>query len=198
MHENHEWVPREVAYKQDKKGITKSVWTPVFVAERVFQCNGCSHIHLFIQEWTDTSTPMPEREWHYPQKVNRPQPNWFKDVDMGLYELLGEIYSNLNNGNLISFSICCRTLIDKLLTEAIGDNGGFQQKLDTYFGAGHITESQKDALAVIIEAGNASAHRGFKTDPELSQVILDIVEHILKESVNTQRAKLHAQNIPKR
>lgn len=198
LHENQEWVPREVPYKEDKKGITKSVWTPVSVTESVFQCNGCSHFHIFIREWADPSTPIIEREWHYPQKVNRPQPNWIKDVDIDLYELLGEIYSNFNNDNFISFSICCRTLLDKLLTEDLGDIGGFQKKLDAFHQGGHITETQKNTLAVLIEAGNASAHRGFKTDPELSQVILDVVEHILKEPVNAQRAALHSQNIPNR
>ncbi len=198
LQKNETWVPNEIPFKPSKSGITESVWSVVMFMEHVFQCNGCGHLHLFLQRWSYPDAPGANQKWQLPTVQKRPQPNWFKDVDPDLFELLGEIYSNFNSDNFISFSICCRTLLDKLLTASLGDVGGFDKKLDLYLTGGHVTKVQKDALAVLVEAGNASAHRGFKADPALSEVIIDIVEHILKEAVISGRAEIQAPNIPAR
>ena len=189
----------EVAFKNEKDDLTKSAFTIMSIEEKVFQCLGCERIHIFYTEKTLNEDPDHKpNEYQLPRKLERCQPSWFKDINLDYFELLGEIYSNYNSNNLISFSICCRTLIDSIITSSVGDIGGFEKKLTAYKNKGNITSNQNNILTFLVESGNASAHRAYKPSTEIAESLIDIVEQILKEQVLVKKSSKLANEIPKR
>ena len=197
--ETSKWHTQEVAFKNEKDDLSESAWTIKNVKEEVFQCLGCERIHIYYTEEVPNKDPNYEPlTYQTPKKIERAQPSWIKDINLDYFEVLGEMYSNYNHSNFISFAILCRTLIDTILTDTLGDIGGFEKKMNQYKSDGHITNSQYDILNFLVNAGNASAHRAFKPSKEISESLLDIVEHTLKESVLNKKSKKYTDDIPAR
>lgn len=73
-----------------------------------------------------------------------------------------------------------RAIVDVVLTDKLGDAGGFGQKLKKAKDEGWITESHFKVLDAAIEAGNAAAHRAYKPDIKQLNLVLDIVEHLIQ------------------
>jgi len=197
--ETSKWHVHEVAFKSEKDGLAESAFTVMNINEQVFQCLGCERIHIFYTETIPNKAPdYKPTEYQLPRKLERRQPSWLKDINLDYLELLGEIYSSYNSSNLISFSICCRTLIDGILTAKLGDIGGFEKKLAEYKNQGNITSSQQNVLNFLIESGNASAHRAYKPSSEIAENLIDIVEQLLKEQVLVKKSSILTNEIPKR
>ena len=189
----------EVAFKKNKDDLAESVWTVTNITEQVFQCFGCERLHIFYREKSLNQDLHDEPiKYQLPKKVKRALPEWIKNTNIDYFELLSEIYSTYNNSNFISFSIVCRTLIDKILTDYLGDIGGFEKKLKQYKQQGHITKVQFEILTFLINSGNASAHRAYKPSEEISENLLDIIELILKENILHKKTQKHNNDIPKR
>lgn len=68
-----------------------------------------------------------------------------------------------------------RTILDKILLETVGDAGTFSQKIDKMIDKDFISDSEKEILSTLIDAGSASIHRGWK--PSFNQII-DIFDSI--------------------
>ncbi|ESS73747.1 hypothetical protein MGMO_11c00540 [Methyloglobulus morosus KoM1] len=197
--ETSKWHVHEVAFKKEKTDLSESTYTLKEITEQVCQCLGCERIHIYYTEEIPTSDPKYKpHEYQVPKKLERVQPNWFKDINLDYFDLLGELYSNYNQGNYISFSICSRTLVDTILTESIGDIGGFAEKLTKFKSNGYITNTQYEILKFLVNSGNASAHRAYKPSKDIASNILDIVEHILKEDVLAKKSLKQVNEIPKR
>ncbi len=193
------WHVHEMAFKDQKDALSDSAFTVMNIQEQVFQCAGCERIHVFYTEKIVNSDPnYKPNEYQLPKALKRRQPTWFKDTNLDYFELLGEIYSNYNSNNLISFSICCRTLLDSILTSTLGDIGGFDKKLKEYKNKGSINGSQHSVLKFLVESGNASAHRAYKPSMEAAENLIDIVEQILKEQVLFKKSFKHSNEVPKR
>ena len=197
--ETSKWYTHEVCRKKEKDSLAESLWTVMNISEKVYQCKGCERIRIFYVE--DIPSKDPEyvpKEYQLPKKLKHSQPNWFKDIHIDYFELLGEIYSNLNNENYISFAICCRTLVDTILTDKIGDIGGFERKLNEYKSQDFITNTQKEILKFLINVGNASAHRAYKPSEDIATTLLETVEYILKQEVLVKKAQRFDEEIPSR
>jgi hypothetical protein len=194
-----EWKAVEGYFKEKPNSLAeKEAFTVVFLKEEVRKCLGCDRFHIYCTESTPGMNENDIKKYRFPKIIKRPQPKWIKHLNIEYFQLLGEIYDNFNRDNFISFSICCRTIVDKILTSALGDIGGFEKKLKKYKEAGHLTESQLSTLKLLIESGNASAHRAFSPSSEICEAILDILEVLLQDKVNTNKAKVYADKIPKR
>jgi hypothetical protein len=63
----------------------------------------------------------------------------------------------------------------------IGDQGTFEQKLQRLLDDGLISAKQKDTLFVVVDAGSAAGHRGFKPAIALIDAMLDTTELILQQ-----------------
>jgi hypothetical protein len=93
--------------------------------------------------------------------------------------VLKEVYVAIEHRLLTLASIGLRTVIDMLCLEQVGDIGSFRAKLKALLDAGTISLSQEATLLAVIDAGNASAHRGFTPDADDIAKVLDVVEHLL-------------------
>jgi hypothetical protein len=194
-----EWKTVEGYFKEKPDSLAlREAYTVVYIKEEVRRCLGCERFHIYGTESTPATNDSDVKKYRYPHPLKRPEPKWVKHVDISYFQLLSEIYDNYNRDNFISFSICCRTLVDKILTVTIGDIGGFDKKLKAFKSNGYITESQLSTLSLLIEAGNASAHRAYSPDNELCEAIINILEFLLQDKINTNIAQEYENKIPKR
>lgn len=150
-----------------------------FQAWNVLQCLGCQSIKVSVVETSPDSKN--HRETHYPAINCRSIPNWEQHLPQLFRDLIREVYTALNAECLCLSTIGTRTLVDTMLTELVGDVGGFAKKLDNAVKSGFFTDNQKQKINVAVEAGNAASHRGFRPTPEQFFDVLEIVEHALKD-----------------
>ena len=76
-----------------------------------------------------------------------------------------------------------RAVVDVISVDLLaGDAGSFSAKVDGLAKAGHLSPSQHNALNVVVDAGNAAAHRGFVPTRDAAQAMLDALEVVLKSA----------------
>src|SRR3954466_9986975 len=69
----------------------------------------------------------------------------------------------------------------KSIVDKIGDEGDSGEKVKKLEEGGFITGPEGKLLKAVIEAGNASAHRGYAPDPNDLKQVMDILEAILEK-----------------
>lgn len=62
-----------------------------------------------------------------------------------------------------------------------GDAGGFEAKLDEMVKQDHLTPKQRENLAIVIDAGSASTHRGFRPPRQLVEEMVIVMENVVRE-----------------
>jgi hypothetical protein len=93
------------------------------------------------------------------------RPSWLADLDKvapELKTLLDEIYSATNDQQFRLLAMGVRTALDYVMTHMVGDIGSFEKKLNMMVEKGHLSRDRKQMLEIVIDAGSAAAHRGFK------------------------------------
>ncbi|MHA3115273.1 DUF4145 domain-containing protein [Acinetobacter sp. ANC 4635] len=91
-----------------------------------------------------------------------------------------------------------RTLIDRYMVKLVGDIGGFKTKLKKMLEENHINKKQYELLDIVIEAGNAAGHRGFKPDKDMLDNLLHVVEDIISLEYKTMDFSHYSEIIPQR
>jgi len=77
--------------------------------------------------------------------------------------------------------------------------GSFEQKLSEMVKQDHLTKSQKQNLEVVIDAGSASSHRGYRPSKELIITMLMTMEALIQNHYITGPMLVTAKaNIPPR
>ena len=143
----------------------------------LLECLGCNSILLKIEISRSNSGNI-ETEF-YPIYERRKLDTWAKDLDEEYYSLLKEIYCAINN-NLNRLALMgSRTILDILFNEKVGDVGGFQKKLNEMVNQGFIAKHEKETIQTVIDAGNASAHRGFCPEMKHLETVLEVIERTL-------------------
>ena len=183
----------------------------------ILKCRGCDTICI---RKVATCSAYPETEIaYYPPAVSRDHPPWFNDFQFShvlsleqsigqtpkllhsaiITNLLREIYVALHNNARSLAAMGVRAVIDALLTDKVGNDGTFEQRLDRLSTDGFISVVQRDALSATIDSGHASAHRGFQIDLKNLNAIIDITEGLIWTIyVSPGEAKLLADATPKR
>lgn len=167
-------------------------------------CQGCSNAFLQIEyhyseelldsigvgdDYFEDYKPTIET-WPSPPK--RRIPERFEKHGVHIFgnysELLGrmlcEVYEAYEKDLLILASVGIRTCFDIVSTSiGLNPNLTFTKKLEKLRDGGHITEKEKDNLAVLVEAGNASAHRGWSPHSEEVNILLNILENFIENTI---------------
>lgn len=112
--------------------------------------------------------------------------------------LFFEVISAWDKGLHILALSGIRTLIDRYILKKVGDIGTFQVKLKKMLEEKHINQQQFDLLNIVIEAGNAAGHRGFKPEKEMLDNLLHVVEDIISLEYKTLKFNTYKETIPKR
>jgi hypothetical protein len=120
-----------------------------------------------------------------PSRLWRRPPDWITYLlahDPDLKGLLDEVYSATNDKQVRLLSMGVRAALDHVMTKILGaDMGSFPAKLDEMVRRNHITSKQRENLAIVIDAGSASTHRGFRPPRQLLDEMLAVMESIIRD-----------------
>lgn len=167
-------------------------------------CQGCSNAFLQIEErWSEDFSNIMAIDKEYfkdykptivtwPSPLKRRIPERFKkygdhifyNYSVLLSRMLEEVYEAYDKELLILASVGIRTCFDIVSTSlGIDPNLSFAKKLGKLLEGGHVTQIEKDILAVLVEAGNASAHRGWSPQSQDVSILLNILENFIENTI---------------
>jgi len=167
----------------------------------LLRCRGCEHTFVqtvstnsedyedFYDEEGIPSTYHPETVGYWPALLKRPQPDWLNLIavkgadESTLMSALAELYTALNNDLFMLAGIGIRTSFDAA-SELLGINPEktFREKLNALVDGGHIGKLDLARLEALVDAGSASAHRGWKPTAEDLDTMMELLEHFLREA----------------
>jgi Domain of unknown function (DUF4145) len=182
----------------------------------VFQCRGCENVFFSrsrsnsedVYEFTNDNGEY-EREYPFTKDYFPQTPKHQPRHGLGFYlqvnapkmsSLLLETYRAVDAGLNTLAAIGTRTTFDSA-SEYLGIDTelSFSDKLEELRRSGKISGQQKGILEVLIDAGGAAAHRGWKpSDLELSTllgILEDFIDNNFIKPLNVDRLK---KNIPLR
>ena len=165
----------------------------------ILECCGCSRIFFrrdfWFSEWDTegehpvTGEPRIERgvdTTYWPAPATRRPPTWvgnIEEADRNLGKLLSEMYTALNNDLRVLAAIGARTVFDRS-SELFGvpPKVTFADKLQELCCQGRVSKDEHETLRVLVDAGSAAAHRGWRPKPEELNTMMDVVEAFLHRS----------------
>ncbi|QRF90896.1 hypothetical protein CLH39_11920 [Alcaligenes faecalis] len=181
------WSNVKIEYRDHSGIIEGGIWFEK--VHRVLECKSCKT--TFYQR-EDTCSEEMDQGYNYdgttysvaipsfvymPPRPKRNRPNWEDHLwkkDADLANIFSELYAAYDNGLAILTAIGIRTAFDRL-TEHLGidPTERFGEKLSLLLEQGTISQSQKNELAILIDAGSAAAHRGWEpSESELGSLLL--------------------------
>ena len=176
----------------------------------VLQCSGCDTIS-FLENYSDTEMydyshdgemKYYNRETIYPPRIARKLPQWLGNlrfIEDELYDVLQEIYVALQNDLPVLATQGTRTALEIAMTKKVGDKDTFLDKVNAFIEAGFMQKDLKQPLLDALNAGSASAHRGYKPNNREISEIFDLVEGIIHAVfIIPQKAKSVEAKTPKR
>ena len=151
----------------------------------VLECCGCERFYFrrdfWLSEWEGSVETL-----YWPAPVRRQRPAWIEKIeaserDLGM--LLVEMYAALDNDLRVLAAIAARTVFDRA-SQLIGVDPatGFEKKLDTLCADGRISSDEKEILKVLVDAGSAAAHRGWRPTVDEISTMVGVVETFLHRS----------------
>ena len=115
-------------------------------------------------------------------------------------EVLRETYATAEAGHFILAATGVRTSFDVVATFlGIDSNLPFTQKLEKLRQEGRISDTDKSALEVLIDAGGAAAHRGWRPDETQVRILIETLNQFIQAQVLLPREiKIVKDVVPKR
>lgn len=181
---------------------------------RILRCRGCGAVYfqtdyIYSEDVEFSINPhtgeheatIPNKVTHWPAPSKRKQPDWAGGlfiVDNDLHSLFDDIYVALNSDLRALSAIGIRTAFDRA-SELLGVNPAknFAEKLTELVQIGKIGESERDTLNILIDAGSAAAHRGWKPEPRELDAMMSIIEAFLYRAfILDAEAKSLKQKVP--
>ena len=181
----------------------------------LLECRGCETVFVetvatnsedYIQQYVpggngETEIILDETIRYWPALSKRQKPEWMADLAIDedttdeLKTALDEVYGALDADLRMLAAIGIRTAFD-VASELLQINAAlpFTKKLDALVSSGRIGAVDKDRLGTLVDAGSASAHRGWRPKPGDLATMMDVLEHFVFEAfvAPARRAKLNA------
>jgi hypothetical protein len=165
---------------------------------RILKCRGCGYVFIqmaasnsedYDQEYDvdgSTNITLNETFEYWPALSKRKMPDWMENgieaknaapLKHSMRELYGALENDLNRlaaiGMRMSFDIATERL-------GVGPERSFKEKLNELVSKGFIGIVDKERLEVLVDAGSASAHRGWSPTMEDLRSMMDILEHFVE------------------
>ena len=182
---------------------------------RILECRGCNFVffqkkeilpnfeHIAINPESIEDGIHAETILYYPAISRRSLPDWsytlrLKDEILG--SLIEDVYGALNADLRLSAAIATRTVFDRASElHGIDPGASFGEKLDALLSNGKISGNEREALKILIDAGNAAAHRGWRPTYDELETMLPILETFLYRTFILESAATQLKtNIPTR
>lgn len=164
----------------------------------LFECCGCEAVCLrktyHFSEWDRDA----EQVEFFPPPISRDLPVWSNRLPADEQALITEVYRALAADSPRLVLMGARALVDMFMLRQIGDVGGFEQKLRKLQDEGYLSVKNREVLAAALDAGSASAHRGFTPSAEHLDAVMDIVENVLHTDLLRDVASELRSAVPKR
>lgn len=168
----------------------------------ILECRGCDNVFVQtistndddcmegVDEDGDLFSYYVESVKYWPSLAKRTRPAWLRetgldgvtgDVARNLYIVLTELYTALDGDLRMLAGIGIRTAFD-VASEAlhVEPHLSFGQKLQTLVERNFISLTERGRLDVLVDAGNAAAHRGWRPDQSEITTLMDILEHFIE------------------
>ena len=176
----------------------------------ILECCGCSRVFFrrdfWFSEWETlgehpvSGEPRLEggvETTYWPAPTSRKPPNWVQHIgeaDRDLGKLLSEMYTALNNDLRVLAAIGARTVFDRS-SELLGvaPKLKFAEKLNQLLNQGKVSKDERDTLDVLVDAGHAAAHRGWRPKAAELNTMIDIIEVFLHRSFSATASRSSRQ-----
>ncbi|MEO5350319.1 MAG: DUF4145 domain-containing protein [Magnetococcus sp. YQC-3] len=137
---------------------------------------------------------------YFPPRVSRHKPVWMNSFDFPVEfsGLLDEIYVALHADSRRLSMMGVRALIDAVIRHSVGDQANFSMGLDSLVENRLISERNREIIAAAVEAGNASAHRGYIPTSDDLNIVIEIVEHLIHNELLAKQAEKLKSTTPSR
>lgn len=207
----------------DLHGVTKTSWE--WESEdgqhsvdgggdhRLLQCRGCEIVFYEKSTWDSEDWDYwygPDGKTHgrpsrtvttYPKPDSKTKPAWVSSVakiDRQLGDILDETYVAYDNQSFILTAVGLRTALDRATDVLqIDASKTFAQKLTDLQSEGWIGETERQVLEVVVDAGNAAAHRAWSPDEgEVAQLMSSMEIFLQKAFIVGKKALLLKATIP--
>jgi hypothetical protein len=162
----------------------------------LLECRGCETVCM-RREFVFSEHDGVQVEY-FPPAISRTRPPWIDELSKDEQEMLLEVYAALAADARRIATMGARTLVDMFILRKIGDQGGFEQKLKRLESEGFLSAKNREVLEAALEAGHASAHRGFAPDAGQLSTVMDIVENLLHSDLLNADAEALRKATPKR
>ena len=129
---------------------------------------------------------------HWPSPLKREPPSWItrlKPIDKQLYDVFSSVYEALDHDLGVLAAIGLRTSFDRA-TDLLGiePHLPFNQKLTALSDRKFISDTEKETLTVLVEAGNSAAHRAWTPNDDAFDTLMMIAEGFLQRNIATREA----------
>ncbi|MGH7959880.1 MAG: DUF4145 domain-containing protein [Opitutaceae bacterium] len=142
---------------------------------------------------------------YFPPRTFRKVPDWQSETHFMMHcpheisVLLKELYICLQNDCPAASAMVVRALFERMMIEAVGDNGTFKNNLDRFQAGDFITRRQREVIEPVLEAGHASIHRAFVPTRDDVVTLIEILEGVLSVVyVHAHKAAALKKKIPAR
>jgi hypothetical protein len=112
-----------------------------------------------------------------------PLPSWVGRLsDDALRSLLNEVYGALNAGLVALPMMGARAAFDRAMDLILNeDKGSFASKISAMQSAGRLDARGAEILGYVIDAGSATAHRGWHPDADTVSVVILELENAIRD-----------------
>ena len=174
----------------------------------ILKCRGCDNI--FVQTASTNSEDvieidLPDGNWeseysetlqYWPAISQRSPPDWVKEYNLSISTdnlldvAIEEVYGALNSGLPMLAAIGIRTVFDVAAVQlGAKESATFSEKVNQLVAIGSITGADKERIMQLVDAGGASAHRGWVPSQKELTAMMDILEHFIELSIVAPKRK---------
>ena len=165
----------------------------------LLECCGCESVTLRRTWVFSENDPEDPDVYFYPPRAARKRPSWIHDVeDADVRGMLDEIYSALHANSRRLALMGCRAVLDRRLQAQVGDLGSFAAMLKAARKQGLISKPHNEVLKSTFDAGSAAAHRGYNPSEAVLELVVDIVENVLRAGILSTEIKQVSASTPPR
>lgn len=175
---------KELMHHEDE-GVVHCLWGKE--KYELLQCRGCEGISLRVSEWSSDNLAEGRRlepmVKYYPPRIARREPPWSLNLlfeAYTIYDLLRETYVALQNNCPRLAAMAARSVLDHVMTDKLGDIGGFEQKL-SHFEPEYVSRKQRQMLERVLNVGDAAIHRSYEPKPQDLDSMMNIVEGLIQQ-----------------
>lgn len=107
------------------------------------------------------------------------RPEWYDELDPIIKAVIDEVDRGLRAGLVSLPTMGLRTLIDITMSERGLVTGRFADRIQQFADNGWVTRKDKEVLEIVLDAGNASAHRAYFPNADDLSTCVEVVKHML-------------------